>query len=352
MAGFATRLAHLSPGWARMLLATLLLMTAIGIVATSGSEKPGLRLGSVEKSDAALYRAIIERTAAKQTLAGYYDAAIAEQRARHYPLRPFVAVREPTLALLSARLGSPATLAVFRLLALVTLVALIVRMGESESRPRWFAASTLAGLSIALVALPALALWHEAWAALLVTLSLAVHAPKRWRLSCLIGVVAVLFREIAAPYLFVMGFAALAERRRAEAMGWAAAILLLALAMATHAYMVAQHVLPTDPASPGWARFGGWRFILSMAHDTGILSVLPLWTTAVILPLALLGWSARGDHFTDRVALMLLAFVLAFMLVGRPDNEYWGLMLAPLILAGLAFAPAAIMTLTRSASRS
>ena len=60
MAGLrgSTRVAHLSPAWARMLLATLLLMTAIGIVSTTGSERPGLRLGSAEKSDAALYRAV------------------------------------------------------------------------------------------------------------------------------------------------------------------------------------------------------------------------------------------------------------------------------------------------------
>lgn len=353
MAGlrFATRFAHLPSVWARVLLAILILMTVAGIVLAARSEGARLRLGSAEKGDAALYGAVIGRVAVKQTLDGYYGAAIAEQRARHYPLRPFVAVREPTLALLSARLGAPATLAIFRLLALVTLVALIVRMGESESGAGWFAAAALAGLSIALVVLPVLVLWHEAWAALLVALSLAVYAQKRWWPSCLIGLVAVLFREIAAPYLFVMGFAALAERRRAEAMGWALAILLLALAMAGHAHMVAQHTLPTDAISPGWVRFGGWRFVLGMVHDTGILSVLPLWVAAIILPLALLGWCTRGDRFTDRVALTLLTFVLGFMLVGRPDNEYWGLMLAPLMLAGLAFAPEAITALTRSARR-
>jgi hypothetical protein len=266
-------------------------------------------------------------------------------------LRPFVAVREPTLALLSARLGAPATLLLFRLLALVTFIALLLRLRERETPANWLVAASLAGLSIGLLAIPVLALWHEAWAALLVTLSLAVHSQKRWWLSCLIGIVAVLFREIAAPYLFVMAFAALAERRRAEAMSWAAAILLFALAMAGHAHMVAQHVLPTDPASPGWARLGGLRFILGMARETGSLSLLPLWISAVVVPLALLGWCARGDQFTDRVALTLLAFVLAFMLVGRPDNEYWGLLLAPLILTGLAFAPGAMMALSRSASR-
>src|ERR1700761_3115230 len=128
MAGFATRFAHLPPAWARALLAILILLVVAGIALTTRFEESGLRLGSAEKGDTALYNAIIARATATPTLEGYYSAAVAEQRARNYPLRPFVAVREPALALLSARLGASSTLLLFRLLALVTFVALIVRL--------------------------------------------------------------------------------------------------------------------------------------------------------------------------------------------------------------------------------
>jgi hypothetical protein len=37
------------------------------------------------------------------------------------------------------------------------------------------------------------------------------------------------------------------------------------------------------------------------------------------------------------------------MIIGRPDNFYWAIMLAPLLPIGLAFAPAALRDLIRSA---
>src|ERR1700712_2902582 len=83
--------------YARLLLAALALLMAIGIVQTI-APAPGPHFGSADRGDAALYRAITARTA----LEGYYAAAISEQRARDYPVRPFVTVREPALASLSA----------------------------------------------------------------------------------------------------------------------------------------------------------------------------------------------------------------------------------------------------------
>jgi hypothetical protein len=119
--------------------------------------------------------------------------------------------------------------------------------------------------------------------------------------------------------------------------------------MAAHAHFVALHVTTTDPMSPGWTSFGGWGFILSMAHTSGALMIVPMWGAAILLPLALLGWVAPATSLTDRVSLTLLAWIPLFMMVGRPDNFYWGLLLAPLLPAGLAFAPAALIDLGRAA---
>ncbi|HEY6814812.1 MAG TPA: hypothetical protein VI168_04660, partial [Croceibacterium sp.] len=52
--------------------------------------------------DSALYRRIVGRVAAGDS---YYKAAMEEQRSRGYPVRPGLAVRMPTLALVTAWIG-------------------------------------------------------------------------------------------------------------------------------------------------------------------------------------------------------------------------------------------------------
>jgi hypothetical protein len=337
-----TRFVRFPTLYARLLIAALALLVVIGIVQTI-APGPGPHLGPAGHGDAALYQAIADRTAHE----GYYTAAIGEQRMRGYPVRPFVTVREPALAQLSASLGPRITVILFRLLALVTLGALILRIRRAI--PHWIPAAILATLCCEMISDPAVAVWHEAWAALLVTLSLACRSQRHWAHACLLGLAAVLLRELALPYLVMMLLAALAERRRAEAAGWGAAILLFALALARHATLVARHVLPHDLGSPGWSEFGGWRFILGMVHDTSVMTLLPFWTSAILIPLALLGWAGRTGQFFDRVTITLAAWILPFMAIGRPDNFYWGLMFAMLLPVGLAFAPSAVFDLYRAA---
>ncbi|GJE26728.1 hypothetical protein [Methylobacterium organophilum] len=43
--------------------------------------------------------------------------------------------------------------------------------------------------------------------------------------------------------------------------------------------------------------------------------------------------------------LVVGGYLCAFMLVGRPDDTYWILMVGPLLMPGLAFAPAALRDL-------
>lgn len=39
-------------------------------------------------------------------------------------------------------------------------------------------------------------------------------------------------------------------------------------------------------------------------------------------------------------------FVCAFMIIGRPENVYWGILFVMLLIPGLAFAPTALGRLT------
>ncbi len=336
---------------ARLLLVMLAALIALGLAATIvPARATGPRLVAAGESDTALYRAIARDTAADGATAGaYYRAAAAEQRARGYPLRPFVTMREPALALATAWFGAGTLAWLYRVLALLATGALVWRVQCDAARAERLGAALCATVSVLVLAQPVMAVWHEAWAALLLVLALVGAGGRRWWLACLAGLAMLLVRELAAPTIVALLFAALAERRRAEAIGWVAVLAVFALAMIAHAHAVAVVVRPDDAESPGWTSLGGWRFILSMVANGSAFSLFPRWITALALPLALFGWASRGDTFTDRVALALAALIVPFMVIGRPDNFYWGLMIAPLLPIGVAFAPRAVADLVRSA---
>jgi hypothetical protein len=338
-----TRLALLPrrPAWA--LLAALLLLVAHGLGASPSA--PAHPSRGPSHGDAALYRAIDARMQAGE---GYYRATADEHRLRRYPLRPFVTVRLPTLAWITTSLGATGTLILLRLLVLATIAATVFRLRAAlPSRPLWGAACALAAACIVPLAEPALAVWHEAWAGLLIALSLACRSERRWWPSVLLGLAAVLFREIALPYLFLMGALALIERRRRETIGWAVAILAFGVALAGHAAAVNKVTTFADLASPGWSSFGGWPFALTVARDCSILRALPARCAALLVPLALLGWAAWRDGYALRAALTFVAWLGAFTLIGRPDNFYWGLLMAPLLPVGLILALPALADLGR-----
>lgn len=344
-----TRFARLARWPARLLIAALLGSMALGI-ALVARPVPGPVLVGPATSDAALYRAIVRDTAAAgATPAAYYHAAAAEQRARGYPLRPFVTMREPALALLTAWLGAAPLAWIYRALAMLATAALVWRIQLGAARTERLGAALCATVSVLVLAQPPMAVWHEAWAALLLVLALIASGGRRWWLGCVAGLAMLMVRELAAPAVVALLATALAERRRAEAAGWSVVLAVFAVAMVAHAHAVAAVVLPGDAASPGWTRLGGWRFVLSMAANSSAFSLLPGWATALAVPLALFGWASRGDALTDRTTLVIAALIVPFMVIGRPDNFYWGLLIAPLLPIGLAFAPRALADLARSA---
>ncbi len=338
----------LSRWQARLLLAALALLMGYGAIATFAPVTSPRTAASPMQRDADLYRTIAQRVAQGEN---YYVAASAEQRMRGYPLKPFVTVRPPLLAEVTAAIGGPAPMGIaLQLLVFATLIALIVRLRSAvRNRAAMFAAIALAALSLIVVAQPDLALWHEVWAAVLVTLALALYRPDRWWPSVIVALVAALTRELAIPFLLVMGFAAGAERRWREAAAWGAALALAAVALALHAHAVSTVVTAMDPASPGWSGAGGWPFVITMMAQTSAFALLPLPLVALALPLALAGWAAAPKPMALRATLWLGGMMAVFMVLGRPDNFYWGMILAPLLPIGLAFAPNALASLARAA---
>jgi hypothetical protein len=180
-------------------------------------------------------------------------------------------------------------------------------------------------------------------------LSLALWRPGRWGWSVAIGLLAVLTRELALPYLAAMAFMAWREHRLREAAAWACAIALFGAAMLVHAHLVLQQIAAADPGSE-WLSSGGWAFVLSTARWNALFLVSPAWLVAIAVPLALVGLAGWAHPVGARMALTAGAYVGAFLVLGRPDNFYWGLMYAPFLALGLLFAWPALRDLWQAAA--
>jgi hypothetical protein len=85
----------------------------------------------------------------------------------------------------------------------------------------------------------------------------------------------------------------------------------------------------------GWVVFGGWPFVLSTARTHPYLFLAPSWVTAIVLPLAILGLSGWRGELGSRIALTVCIYIVAFLIVGLPYNQYWGFMYNFLLLLGL-----------------
>ena len=79
------------------------------------------------------------------------------------------------------------------------------------------------------------------------------------------------------------------------------------------------------------------------------LRLLPHELAGPLVVLTLLGWSGWRSPAGTTGFLLYGGYALAFMLVGRANNYYWGAVIAPAFFIGLAFAPRACISLLRAA---
>lgn len=342
-------LAHLSRGWAIGALALLLLALAWSSWATARlgqvddarvEAKSGEALGDLE-----LYQLIHTRFAAGDS---YYAAAVEEQRRNDYPTRPFVTVRLPTLAWIDVHVGEIGQRMIAPLLLGGAIVAWLLLLGPLALRTEVLGAGFLLYMAgLGLFDLRALH-FHELIAGALLTLALGLYRPARWWPSLLAAALALAIRELALPFLLLWGVFAACERQWKQLLAIAAVIALFAVGMAFHAAAVAEHVLPTDPASPPWTGLAGPQLaLLALARLTALL-MLPEGLAAPVALLALLGWIALGGRLGLFASLWFIGFGLAMALFARTNNFYWVLVVLPAYGAGLAFVPRAIAELVRA----
>jgi hypothetical protein len=327
-----------------LVLIALLALTVAGLWTSIHGHGPANSHGH---SDTVLYERVIGRVHRGEP---YYPVAAEEQRAGGYPMRPFIVVRPPLLAVAMAALPNEGVrqLALWGLV-LVTFCAWGWRLVEmGAGRLSLTLELLLLGSGASLAVGPTAYAFHEIWAGLLMALSMAVRRPDRWMASVLIGLLAALTRELAAAYLLAMAVLAWRDGCRKETVGWIAALAAVAGVLAVHAAAVNAQLVPGDSASQGWVRIGGWPFVLSAIHWNALLIIAPQWAAALVAPLALLGLAAWRGPFGERVALTVFGYVAAFVFVGRPENNYWGFLIAPLWPLGLLLAPRMLLALGRN----
>lgn len=331
-----SRFAAFPAARARIVLGVLaaLLLTTLTVL---GVPQPASDASGGAQTDVALYEGIVSAVAHGED---YYRAAADALRAGGYPLRPFLTFRLPGLAVAQAALPAAATLALLGLLAMVTAFAWYHRLREAVARvPALLTALFLLAAGMLAFVQPGLIVFHEIWGGLLVALSLALRRPGRWVEAAAVALIAMLIRETAALYVLVMAGLAFAEGFRREAAGWAATLGIFALVLAAHAVAVHGVTGPLDAASPGWAgMYGFGLFVRAMTLATG-LTLLPMLAAAPLVALALFGWASWRDPLALRAAATFCAYALVISLFARLDTFYWGLMIAPAFLIGLAFAP-------------
>jgi len=322
-------------------------LVVVSTVPGAVSPQPA-RAAAEHRSDVGLYRAIVNRVSRGED---YYVAAAAEQRANGYPTAPAVAFREPAETLLLVALQTDlARHAALLGLAVAATLALWFALGQMDLTPatrRWSLLLTLTGMAVCLA--QNAPYMHETWAGLLITLSLALRRPERWALSVCAAFAACLLRELALPFLFVMLAFAACERRWRESLAWLGAIALFGGLFAIHCVLAGAQHRVGDLASGGWLRFGGLSFVVATLRWNAVLALAPGGVLIAVLCASALGLSGLRHGLASRAALTLIGYVVAFAVVGRPDNQYWGILYAPLVPLGLALAPPALKDLATRA---
>jgi len=234
---------------------------------------------------------------------------------------------------------------VLRLLALLALLAWVQALMDLGLGKLGVVFGVLLVCSGIYLALPIPTIYlHEIWASTLIALSLPLQ-QRGWPFSVLAGLAALAFRELALPFVLVMAFCAGWDGRRAEAAAWLLGILAFAIGLALHGVTVSGYLSPEARQGGGWFTLGGWARVLAFNHWNLLIPTASAWLTVLWVPLALLGAGARQEPLGHRLLWVVVGYCLAFFFVGRPNNDYWGIVSAPLLAVSLTFTPAALQTL-------
>jgi hypothetical protein len=338
-----------------LVISLVLLATAAAFLVTALTRDTTPPKRAVPEDDPAcgddflLFRRLAEHVRAGEN---YHDAAFREMRAHRFPTGSPFNFRTPTYAWVLGVFPSDAW---GRALLILIAAAALAANFFAELREL-----SVVGAAIGALFLFGVAKWcldadgiysQELWASMLIALSFGL-AGLGWRYPAVAaGVLALFFRELALPFCLLAGGLALWHNRRAEAALWFVGVLLYGLFLAWHAHEVMLRMTAADQAQSDWLCLGGLKFELVTARMNDFLYSAPGWVVAIYLSAGLIGLAGwRSDHGV-LAAATVVAYLVAFSVVGNPYNGYWGLLYTPVLALGLARAPATIADLVHAVAR-
>jgi len=334
---------RLSPNLARLLLVLLVLAAAALVWISLGITEPVKRTGP---TDLDTYQRVVEALRAGQN---YYVALHAALLDGGYGTLSPLNWRPPLFLTVISWFPTFAAAQLFlealTVAAWALAVAFLYRRGGLVVA---IAGAVLLALSLLSIFADRAVLSFELCAGTLILISVSAYGLGwRW-LGFAVAVLALFVRELAGVYVVVCLGMALRERRWPEVAAWLVALLGYAAFYAWHWSQLGALVGPQDhAAATSWLQFGGPTFALRTAAFNGILLVLPYWVAALVLVLGLVGLATMRRAFAT-VAL----YLLLFLVYGRPENNYWGALYAPLIALGLVWAAPVLGALLARSRRS
>ncbi|MDX1396678.1 MAG: hypothetical protein R3195_20020 [Gemmatimonadota bacterium] len=327
---------------ARFALGAIVSLALLCVLLTFSPWRQGFAdIARGDPPDWAGYYGAIERMRAGDT---YYEALGAELHTRGYPTTSPFNWRTPGPLVVLAKLPSPD----WGRIGIAILGGFLLFFGHGTLREmggRWTVGLGLVLLSGTIVPglVGALFVQPVLWAGLLVGLSAVLLGAGHRRSAVAVGVLAPFCREFAIAWVVVCLAFALREGRRREAAAWGLGVAGFGLMLAYHAVQVGRHLTPESFGQPeGWFQFGGLPFLISTFQMSGFFLLVPQWGAALLLAAALAGTIGWTSPVGRRVSATLFIFVLSFSIIGLRYNQYWGLVLAPLVCLCAARAPVAL----------
>jgi len=299
---------------------TLLALGAIGLAALRFPAPAPVPAATAGGSDVATYQAIVAKL---RTGALYYPTIGFELRRAGYATREAFNWRTPLLwSAVSAVPEAVGRVVIFALLLVLCSATLATVRQPSTAVGTAFAIQL--GVA-AILTVPSALVISEAWAGVLVGISVCAYALRRRGFAVALGLLALFVRELAAPYCVVCTVIAAVNRRWREVWAWIGGACVYAAYYGWHLTQVWAHRLPTDrPHSSSWLDFGGLPCLLSTIHWQGWLLLLPLPLTALALVLIIAGIADARAPLHVRTASAV--YVVFFLVAGKPFDHYWGLM--------------------------
>lgn len=317
----------MTPTGARIRLLAFLAIIVLGsVIDTNRTRVPAAPAAEAQR-DIELFRAVVARVRAGMP---YYEAMGMELRQRRYPTASVFNWRTPLLYTAVAAVGPRSARALLACLASALSVLTVVVL-RTRSTPALMAALFMQLGALVSVAVASAPLLTEAWAGVLLALSVCAYQMRARRTAAGLGLLALFARELAAPYVAVCAFIALRDRRWDEITIWSVGALAYSIYFGWHFREVSALQRPGDLAHAySWLYGGGPAFLLHTLRTNAWLLVSPPWIPSASALLAILLAACASPRTASRLRTTVLVYLAMFLIVGQPFNYYWGLLTAPL----------------------